>query len=80
MRSLLLSIKGFIETTESPKGKANINLRTNDSLSGTHVTRYTYKSLVGILTATDLSGKTITYDTFNSVKRTYIKEGTTEKN
>lgn len=46
------------------------------------VTTYTYKPLAGMLTATDSSGITTYYEynSFNRLKRTYIKEGTSEKN
>ncbi|WP_291530296.1 hypothetical protein [Bacteroides sp. UBA939] len=51
-------------------------------LSNAFVTVYTYKPLVGILTATDPSGITTyyEYDSFDRLKRIYVKEGTTEKN
>lgn len=54
-------------------------LRTN--LSNALVTVYTYKPLVGILTVTDPRGFATyyDYDTFGRLKRTYIKEDTTEK-
>lgn len=54
-------------------------LRT--SLANAMVTTYRYKPLVGILTITDPAG-TVTYyeyDSFNRLKRTYIKENSVEK-
>jgi hypothetical protein len=57
------------------------NLRTNAGLVGSLVTTYTYKPFVGMLASTGPSGITTyyEYDSFNRLKRTYIKEGTTEK-
>jgi hypothetical protein len=54
-------------------------LRNN--LPAAFVTTYTYKPLVGILTATASNGVTTyyEYDTFNRLKRTYIIEDGTEK-
>lgn len=52
------------------------------SLPNAFVTICTYKPLTGMLTATDPSGVTTyyEYDSFNRLKRTYIKENTAEKN
>ncbi|MDR2948279.1 MAG: hypothetical protein LBV71_03630 [Prevotella sp.] len=78
-QTIVDNIAKSIVLSDADKVKIN-NLRT--SLSGALVTTYTYKPLVGILTSTDPSGITTyyDYDSFNRLKRTYIKEGTTEKN
>jgi hypothetical protein len=49
--------------------------------SSAQVTTYTYRPLVGMLTATAPNGVTTyyEYDTFNRLKRTYIKENNVEK-
>lgn len=56
-------------------------LRANTSLSEPLVTTYTYKPLVGILTATDPRGVVTyhTYDPFGRLKETYIIEDGVKK-
>ncbi|MDR2951301.1 MAG: hypothetical protein LBV71_19100 [Prevotella sp.] len=78
-QTIVDNIAKSIVLSDTDKAKVN-SLRT--SLSGAHVTTYTYKPLVGMLSATDPAGITTCYeyDSFNRLKRTYIKEGTTEKN
>jgi YD repeat-containing protein len=57
------------------------NLRTNTNLQGAMVTTYTYKPLIGMLTATDPRGITTyyEYDAFGRLKRTYFIENGTVK-
>jgi len=58
------------------------DLRKNTTiLKDAHVTTYTYKPLVGILTATDPSGITTyyDYDSFGRLKETYIMENGVKK-
>ncbi|EGK02194.1 RHS repeat domain-containing protein [Dysgonomonas gadei] len=60
--------------------KAINDLRKNTAvLKNAHITTYTYKPLVGILTTTDPSGSTITYeyDAFDRLKRANDVDGKT---
>lgn len=70
-QTIVDNIAKSIVLSDTDKTKIN-NLRT--SLSGAHVTTYTYKPLVGILSATDPSGITTyyDYDSFGRLKETYI--------
>lgn len=56
-------------------------LRSNANLSDAQVTTYTYKPLVGMLTATNPRGVTMyyDYDTFGRLKETYIIENNVKK-
>lgn len=73
--SVINRLSTSIEPSESDLKKLN-DLRSNVSLGNIMVTTYTYKPLVGMTSATDPSGKTTyyEYDGFNQLKRTYIKE------
>lgn len=70
-QTIVDNITKSIVLSDADNVKIN-NLRT--SLSGAHVTTYTYKPLVGILSATDPSGITTyyDYDSFGRLKETYI--------
>jgi len=56
-------------------------LRNHNSLKDAHVATYTYKSLVGMLTATDPSGITTyyDYDSLGRLRETYIMENNIKK-
>lgn len=56
-------------------------LRQHPDLSNAQITTYTYKPLVGMTSKTDPRGVATyyEYDTFNRLKRTYIKENGVEK-
>ncbi|WP_050701444.1 hypothetical protein [Dysgonomonas sp. BGC7] len=73
--SVIDRLSASIEPSESDLKKLN-DLRSNVSLGNIMVTTYTHKPLVGMTSATDPSGKTTyyEYDSFNRLKRTYIKE------
>lgn len=64
--------------TKIDKVKLN-SLRSHSNLTNSFVTTYVYEPLVGMLESTDPSGITTyyEYDTFNRLKRTYIKEKNT---
>ena len=70
-----------LSSAESPNTTLINGLRTNTNLSEALVTTYTYKSLVGMLTATDPRGVTTyyDYDAFGRLKETYIIENGVKK-
>lgn len=76
-QALIDRVAGAAEPSASDMAAIN-NLRPNTSLNAL-VSTYTYKPLVGILTATDPSGTTTyyEYDTFGRLKRTKDVDGRT---
>lgn len=61
--------------------KALDNLRNNSNLKAVHISSYTYKPSVGIISMTDPSSKTIfyDYDSFGRLKEIYFKENNIKK-
>lgn len=77
-----LSTKSF-KVNEEPTLRANLDLlRKHALLKDALITTYTYKPLVGMLTATDPRGVTTyyEYDGFGRLKETYLKDTTGNKN
>lgn len=71
----LTSIEALSASTNPDKAKLD-KLRTLPILSNAIITTYKYELLVGMLESSDPSGITTyyEYDTFNRLKRTYIKD------
>ncbi len=76
----LTSVSALASNMNPDKDKLD-KLRTLAPLSDAHVITYTYKPLVGILTATDPRGVTTyyDYDSFGRLKETYIIENSIKK-
>lgn len=74
------NIAKSITLSDADKTKID-NLRTNTGLPNAMVTTYTYRPLVGMLSATDPSGITTyyDYDSFGRLKETYIIENNIKK-
>jgi YD repeat-containing protein len=70
-----------ISMMDDPKDIMNEINALRNKLPNTHITTYTYKPLVGLLTATDPAGITTyyDYDNFGRLKETYIMENNTKK-
>jgi hypothetical protein len=66
---------------ENGKMEVINSLRTNPLYKNAQIATYTYRPLVGMTSATAPNGVTTyyEYDTFNRLKRTYIKENDVEK-
>ncbi|MBF0576009.1 hypothetical protein [Dysgonomonas sp. GY617] len=70
-----------LSSADTPNATLINGLRTNANLIDALVATYTYKPLVGMLTATDPRGVTTyyDYDSFGRLKETYIIENTLKK-